>query len=79
MSDMKAVNPICYRTAEAYDQKRGSGWFWCQTKNGDWIACYINALWGASVDGIYISPHNFVDVFGPIAPPEPTDGKGATK
>lgn len=69
MSEIEIVAPITGRTAEPYDRKRGSGWFWCQTKEGRWLVCYINALWGASVDGRYIMAHNFVDVVGPLDPP----------
>lgn len=69
LSELKAVDPIRYREPEAYDRLRGSGWFWCLNGDGEWFACYINALWGARLDGRYVNPSSFRDVSGPIHPP----------
>lgn len=55
------------RELKRYDRKMGSGWFWCHGEYG-WIACYINSIWGAKLDGRYISTNNFDDVL-PLEPP----------
>jgi hypothetical protein len=69
MAELKAVDPIRYREPEAYDKKRGSGWFWCLNGDGEWLVCYINALWGAHLNQRYVDPARFRDVVGPIHPP----------
>lgn len=52
---------------------RGSGWFWCHRPmvggSSDWSVLYINALWGALIDGKYVRTDNFDDVVGPLEAP----------
>lgn len=73
MSELKICPEIKYRVPTPYTKTMGSGWFWCHLPNAipSWIVCYVNALWGARVDGHYISMGNFDDVEGPLA--EPSD------
>ncbi len=65
---MQLCPEIKYRIPRPYVKTLGSGWFWCHRKDG-WMVCYINALWGACVDGRYISTSNFDDVEGPLSEP----------
>ena len=59
------------RKPEPFVKTMGSGWFWCHRGN-DWIVCYINASWGALVDGYYVRTDNFDAVVGPLEAPDYT-------
>ena len=66
---VKPHNPRQSQIARKYSFLLGSGWFWCHGQFG-WIVCYIDAVWGAKVDGLYISTDNFDDVVGPLDYPK---------
>jgi hypothetical protein len=68
MTELRLCEQPQIREPTQYHRKMGSGWFWCHYSQG-WIVCYINSIWGAKVDGRYISTTNFDDVRGPLEVP----------